>query len=183
MLNYDLTPKHSLSFYSLIGHTDATHSDPSASINTINNGNNDLDLVRLGWRYAATPKLLFDSNASYIRQRFTINNFSDAVLNTDNYGEWAGGTRAVWNWNKNSVVEAGYTLRRLRDGGFFQEFDPLQPTPILGLVSDDTGIRQSGFAQQSTSLFRGRLHLMAGIRWDQVSEVDFHPVTPQVSAA
>jgi hypothetical protein len=181
-LNYDLTPKHSLSLFTLMGHTDATHFDPAPAAFTINNGNNDLDLVRLGWRYAATPTLLVDSNASYIRQRFTINNFADTVLTTDYYGEWEGGTRVAWNWSKNSVIEAGYTLRRLRDSGFFQGFDATG-TPMLGLVSDDTGIRQSGFAGQSTNLFGNRLHLMAGIRWDQVSEVDFHPVTPQAAAA
>jgi hypothetical protein len=182
-LNYDLTPKHSLSLFTLIGHTDTTHSEPNADVNTINTGDNDLDLVRLGWRYAATPKLLLDTNASYIRQRFAINNSSDVALNTDYYGEWEGGTRAVWNWNKTSVMEAGYTLRRLRDSGFFRFIDISQPAFFLGGVSDDTGLHQSGFAQQSTSLFGNRLHLMAGIRWDQISEVDFHPVTPQVSAA
>ena len=182
-LNYDLTPKQSVSLFTLLGHTDATHFEPAADANTINTGDNDLDLVRLGWRYAAMPKLLLDSNASYIRQRFTVNNSSDVPLNTDYYGEWEGGTRAVWNWNKNSVMEAGYTLRRLRDSGFFQFIDSSQPTVLEGSISDDTALRQSGFAEQSTSLFGSRLHLMAGIRWDQISEVDFHPVTPQVSAA
>ncbi|HKD79001.1 MAG TPA: TonB-dependent receptor [Candidatus Angelobacter sp.] len=182
-LNYDLTPRQGLSLYALMGHTDVNHTEPGSTANTFATGNNDLDLVRLGWRFAVTPKLLLDSNAGYIRQRFSINNTFDVPLNTDYYGEWEGGTRATWNWSKGSTMEAGYTVRRLRDSGYLQFFNFSETQPTLGGLSNDTGIRQSGFAQQSTSLFGSRVHLMAGLRWDQMDQIDFHPVTPQVSAA
>jgi carboxypeptidase-like protein len=182
-LNYDLSSQHSLSFYSLIGHTDFNHSEPSPDANTFNTGTNDLALLRLGWRFAATPNLLLDTNAAYIRQRFDIRNFSDLTLNTDYYGEWEGGTRLAWNWNKDHVLEAGYTARRLRDSGYFLIFDAADPGPSLADVVNGTGLRQSGFAQQASNFFGHRLSVMAGIRWDQIDQVGFHPVTPQASAA
>jgi len=182
-LNYDLTARHSLSFYSLVGHTDFNHSEPSPDANTLTTGANDLDLLRLGWRFAASPNLLLDTHASYIRQRFDTRNFSDVILNTDYYGEWEGGTRAAWSWSKDHVLEAGYTARRLRDSGYLVFFDPTTPGPSVGTIANVTGLRQSGFIQQGSSFFGRRLSLMAGLRWDQIDQVGFHPVTPQVSAA
>ena len=181
-LNYGLSPRHSLSLYTLIGHTDVDHSEPGATANTLRTGGNDLDFVRLGWRFAATPELLLDTHAGFIRQKFDVNNLSGVVLNTDYYGEWEGGTRVAWNWTRDGVLEAGYTARRLRDSGYLQ-FIEAGNFPTLGRVSNDTGLHQSGFAQQSASRFGGRLHLMAGVRWDKIGQVDFQPVTPQASAA
>jgi hypothetical protein len=180
-LNYDFSPRNSVSFYSLLGHTDVTHRETNPDANTLNTGGNDLDVLRLGWRFTATPHLLLDTHASYIRERFDVRNFSDQILNTDYYGEWEGGARATWNWNKDHVLEAGYTGRRLRDSGFFQFFDT--GSASVNSVSDGTGFRQSGFAEQSSTFFGRRLHVMAGLRWDQIGQVGFVPVTPQVSAA
>ena len=182
-LNYDVSPRNSLSLYSLIGHTDVNHSEPGATGNTLSTGGNDLDFVRMGWRFSATHELLLDSHAGFIRQKFDVNNLSGVVLNTDYYGEWEGGTRVSWNWTKDGVLEAGYTARRLRDSGYSQFIPTGSTLPMLAGLSDDTGLHQSGFAQQSTSRFGGRLHLMAGVRWDKIGQVGFQPVTPQVSAA
>jgi hypothetical protein len=182
-LNYDLSPRNSLSFYSLLGHTDVNHTEINPDANTLNTGGNDLDLLRFGWRFTATPHLLLDTHASYIRQRFDIRNFSDQILNTDYYGEWESGTRVTWNWNKDHVLETGYTGRRLRDAGYSSFFDQGGISPNFFNIADGTGFRQSGFAQQSSSFFGHRLHLMAGLRWDQIGQVGSVPVTPQVSAA
>ena len=67
--------------------------------------------------------------------------------------------------------------------GTFSFFDPADNAPTVGSTADGTGFRQSGYIQQSSSLFGHRLHLMAGVRWDQIGQVDFRPVTPQASAA
>ena len=182
-LDYDLTSQHALTFYSLFGHTDFNHSEASLDANTLNTGTNDLALVRLGWRFAATPSLLLDTHGAFIRQRFDLRNFSDVTLNTDYYGEWEGGTRLAWNWSKDHMFEAGYTARRLRDSGYAVFFDAGVPGPTLGNVVNGTGLRQSGFAQQGSSFFGHRLSIMAGIRWDQLDQIESHPVTPQASAA
>ncbi|HET9839591.1 MAG TPA: TonB-dependent receptor [Candidatus Angelobacter sp.] len=182
-LNYDLSSQHSLSFYSLIGHTDFNHSEPNPDANTLNTGTNDLALLRLGWRFAATPSLMLDSHAGFIRQKFDLRNFSDVTLNTDYYGEWEGGTRLAWSWNKDHVLEAGYTTRRLRDSGYLQFFDFVDPGPSIGNLSNGTGLRQSGFVQQGSNFFGHRLSVMAGLRWDSIGQIGFHPITPQVSAA
>lgn len=179
-LNYDLASKHAVSLSLLAAHTDLDQTIPQANANSLVSGGNDFDLGRVGWRYTVTPKLLLDTQGAYIRQRFDTRNPSSQILSTDYYGEWVGGTRAVWNWHPDHVMEAGYTLRRLRDAGYEQDFNG--GISLFGL-SDLTALRQSGYAQQASSFFSNRLRLMAGVRWDQVSHVDFQPVSTQVSAA
>lgn len=182
-LNYDLTPKNNLSFYSLVGHTDVDHTQPNPDANTLNTGGNDLDMVRLGWRSAVDKNVVTDTYGAYIRERFDTHNLSKQILDTDYYGEWVGGTRFTWNWNKDNVLEAGYTGRRLRDSGFLNFVDTTNNAVALVSLSNNTGYQQDGFVQQSSSLFNKKLHLMAGLRWDQVGEVDFRPISPQASAA
>jgi len=53
--------------------------------------------------------------------------------------------------------------RRLRDAGYSSFFGESGISPDFFNIADGTGIRQSGFAQQSSSFFGHRLHLMAGI--------------------
>src|SRR5262249_15753375 len=116
-LNYDLNRKHSVSLYFLAAHTDLDQTaQPEA--NSIVTGGNDFHLGRVGWQFTATPHLLLDSEGAYIRQSFATRNPFGVVLTTDYYGEWVGGTRAVWGWHKDQVLEAGYTGRRLRDSGY-----------------------------------------------------------------
>ncbi len=180
-LNYDLSRSHAISLYLLTAHTDLDQTIPDANADSLISGGNDFDVGRVGWRYTVTPQLLLDTQGAYIRQRFDTRNPSGQILTTDYYGEWVGGTRAVWNWRRDHVMEAGYTLRRLRDAGYGQDF--FNGEISLFGQSDLTALRQSGYAQQASSFFSNRLRLMAGVRWDQVSHVDFQPVSTQVSAA
>jgi hypothetical protein len=186
-LSYDVASHHNLSFYFLDGHTNV--SDSSAiTVNDLSTGGNDFTLARLGWRYTVTPHLLFDTQGAYIRQTFLTRNLAHQILSTDYYGEWVGQTRASWNWTKNQVLEAGFTGRRLRDSGYSQDFselDPatLQPRPLLFSPADATGTRLSGFAQQVANLFSNRVHILTGIRWDRIEQVEAQPLSAQVSAA
>jgi hypothetical protein len=180
-LNYDLARNHSVSFYFLAAHTDLDQVNTDPGPNSLSTGGNDFNLARVGWRYAVTPHLLLDSEGAYIRQRFDTRNPFDQVLSTDYYGEWVGGTHAVWNWRKDHVLEAGYTARRLRDSGYSLFFSSTGADTFD--VANGTGPRQSGYAQQSSSFFKHRVHVMAGVRWDRITQVDFQPVSSQASAA
>jgi hypothetical protein len=179
-LSYDVAPNQNLSFYFLDGHTDVTSSD-AVTLNDLNSGGNDFTLARVGWRLAVTPRLLFDTQGAYIRQRYDTRNLAGQVLATDYYGEWLGETRTSWSWGKDQLLEAGFTGRRLRDAGFSQDFSNLNP--ILFSPSDATGLRLSGYAQQTSNLLANRLHLMAGLRWDHIEQVDAQPISAQASAS
>lgn len=180
-LSYDVVPNQNLSVYFLDGHTAVTSSD-AVTLNDLNSGGNDFTLARVGWRFAVTPRLLFDTQGAYIRQRYDTRNLAGQILATDYYGEWVGETRTSWSWGKDQLLEAGFTGRRLRDSGFSQDFSDLN-RPTLFAPSDATGLRLSGYAQQTTNLLANRLHLMAGLRWDHIEQVDAQPVSAQVSAA
>lgn len=180
-LNYDVARNHNVSFYLLAAHTDLNQTIPQADANTLNTGGNNFHLGRVGWQFAVTPHLLLDSEGAYIRQSFDTRNPFNQILTTDYYGEWVGSTRAIWSWRKEHVLEAGYTGRRLRDSGYssFSTADGLQTFN----VADETGLRQNGYVQQASSFFNHRLHLMAGVRWDKIDQVDLQPVSPQASVA
>jgi hypothetical protein len=180
-LSYDVVPNQNLSFYFLDGHTDVISSD-AVTLNDLNAGGNDFTLARVGWRFGVTPRLLFDTQGAYIRQCYDTRNLAGQVLATDYYGEWVGETRTSWSWGKDQLLEAGFTGRRLRDSGFSQDFSNLNQ-PILFSPSNATGLRLSGYAQQTSNLLANRLHVMAGLRWDHIEQVDASPVSAQFSAA
>jgi hypothetical protein len=177
-LTYDVTSRHNLSFYALDGQTNLDQSGSGLDANTLKTGGNNLTLARLGWRFAITPGLLLDTHGAYIRQQFDTHNPAGQLLNTDYSNEWAGGARAVWNWGKDQILEAGYTGRRLRDSGYGIQY---VPNPGFFGIADGTGFRQDSYVQQVFSLFNHRVHVMGGLRWDHIEQVDAQPLSPQAS--
>ncbi len=181
-LTYDLTPRNNITFYTLNGHTDINRTVSGADPNELTTGGSDFTLVRLGWRSVITPHLLVETHGVYVRQSSEQKNPSDQLLSSEYYGEWVGGTRTTWSWREGNILEAGYTARQLRDGQthfvFFTDQGPFQIPS-----TNATGLRQSGYAQQASSFFHQRLHLLAGLRWDRLEQVGGLPVSPQVSGA
>ncbi len=180
-LSYDVVPRQNLNFYFLDGHTDVDRHDPANTLNDLDTGSNDFTLGRVGWRYAVTPKLLLDSDAAYIRQRFDTKNLNGQVLNADYYGEWVLASRTTWNWSKAHILEAGYSGRRLRDT-FYSSFFTDQG-PEFFKRTDGTAFRQSDFMQQASNFLGSRVHLMAGLRWDSLQRIETQPVSAQLSLA
>ena len=181
-LTYDLTPHHNLNFYFIDGHTNLDQSGTIFDLNSLKSGTNDFTLARLGWKFAVTQHLLLDTRGAYIRQRTATRNFADQPLSADYYGEWVGGTRAVWNWGGDRVLESGYTARRLRDGNYTVEYLTQQNAQFF-FPANGTTLRHSGYVQQVASFFHQRLYLMGGLRWDHEEQVEAHPFSPQVSAS
>ncbi|HEY6305715.1 MAG TPA: TonB-dependent receptor [Candidatus Angelobacter sp.] len=181
-LSYDLSSRQNVNFYALDGRTTLNQSVNMPDDNTLKTGNNNFALARMGWRFAATPSLLVETHGAYIRQLFDTHNPSGQLLQTDYYGEWVGGARAVWKWSQDQILEAGYTGRKLRDSGYGIQYSP-NSSPGFFDLADGTGFRQSGYVQQVSSFFNHRLHVMGGVRWDKIEQVDAQPVSPQFSAA
>jgi hypothetical protein len=86
-------------------------------------------------------------------------------------------------WRAANPLEAGWSIRRLRDDGFtnFYQFNPLAVQRLDEFRG--TGLRMGGFAQQSWSGFKGRLHMAAGMRWDRHNVDQIQAVSPQASIA
>jgi hypothetical protein len=180
-LTYDFTPKHSVSLHALGGQTYTQLTGNSSNPDAFATGNSTFTLVRAGWRWGVTPHLLLDSHAAYLSEPYDSHNSSGQLLDSYSYGEWLGGTRATWEWKNNDVLEGGATLRRLRDSGYSAFFNGTGPQFFSS--ADGTGLRGSVYLQQASSAMKNRLHLMAGVRWDNLQRIGVHPFSEQISAA
>lgn len=177
-LSYDLTPRHTVTFFGLGGNT--LINDPSATADTdIHRATSDFIFLRAGWRWSVNPHLLVDNRLAYIRQPSLETNPAGQVLNRTSYGEWAGGTNVIWAWNANSTLEGGWNLRRLSD--HISNFMPGVPQTTYEI--DQAALRADGFAQASSGFLGNRLHLLGGIRLDGRQHLDVQPFSAQGATA
>lgn len=180
-LDYDLTSRHNLNFYGLSGHTDVAKIGGITGLNSTGKGSNQIDLVRAGWNFAVSPRLLLETHGAYLDESFDERNAAGLPLNGEHYGEWIAGTRSTWNWLNGHVLETGYVARRLREGSSHFTFNDATGVADFSSIFAGTGLRQTAYAQNVSSFFHQRLHVMAGLRWDHLEQVDANPVSPQVS--
>jgi hypothetical protein len=180
-LTYDLTANQSVNFHALGGQTYtqlSSNSDPDV----FGTGNSAFTLVRAGWRWGITPRLLLDSHAAYLSEPYDSHNSLGQILDTYAYGEWLGGSNLTWAWKTNDVLEGGATLRRLRDDGYTVFYQTSGP-PAVGNNANGTGLRGVAYLQQSSTAWKDRLHWMAGVRWDELQRIGVRPFSEQISAA
>lgn len=180
-LTYDLTPTQSVNFHALGGQT-YTQLSSSSDPDVFGTGNSSFTMARAGWRWTVTPRLLLDSHAAYLSEPYDSHNSFGQHLDTYAYGEWLGGSNFTWAWKNNDVLEGGMTMRRLRDDGD-TVFYPTSGPPTVYQAADGTGLRGTVYVQQSSTVWKDRLHLMAGVRWDNLQRIDVRPFSEQISAA
>jgi hypothetical protein len=179
-LTYDLTPNQSVSFHALGGQT-STQLTSSSDPDAFATGNSAFTLVRAGWRWGVTPHLLVDSHAAYLSEPYDSHNSFGQILDSYAYGEWLGGSNLTWAWNDNNVMEGGATLRRLRDNGYSAYYT----SQGVGFSSNanGTGLRGDIYLQQASTLWKNRVHVIGGVRWDNLQRIGVHPFSEQISAA
>ena len=180
-LSYDVTPSHTLTLFGLGGHTHVDDATATTAA-SVRKASSDFIFLRAGWRWSMSPHLLLDNRVAYIQQPYVQSNPSGQVLSRDSYGEWVAGTNVAWGWSKSSTLDAGWTLRRLAD--HFTSYAPtVLPGTLLNYTRKQDALRESGYAQQSSSLFGDRLHVMGGVRVDGREDLGVHPFSGQGSAA
>jgi hypothetical protein len=180
-LNYDLTPRQNVNFFATGGHTDM-HDPTASNINSFASGRSDFALLRAGWRWAVSPHLLVDARGAFFREPDALRNTANQILETTDYREWVGGTGLTWNWASDNVLQAGWTTRRIRQSSSQVSYNP--DGSVSGKFQlNGAAFRHSGYAQQSASLWKGRVHVLGGVRWDGLQQLDTHPFSPQASVA
>jgi hypothetical protein len=184
-LTYDLTPKNNLTLYVLESYSalDRHQNTSTLGVNTLINSGYHYTLGSLGWRTAPVSKLLIVNHAAWMREKFDNHNKTQLPLGAGFYGEWVWNTDATWMWNKQSPLDAGWSLRRLRSSGISNQYQTNSPTPRLLDRSDGTAARESGYAQQSWMPLQGKIHLTAGVRWDHQSVDRVTAVSPTTSVS
>ncbi len=183
-LTYDVAPTQTVSFYGVGGHTLYELLNPSyaPTPNDIQRATNDFMMGRLGWRWTVNPHLLIDTRAAYFQAPFYYWNPNQQPLNNIHYAEWVTGGSIVWNWQKDHVLEGGWTSRR---AGTSEEQTFYNPNGTVESVGSQSivGWKNDGYVQQSSSFFGDRLHLAGGLRLDSTQQFDFHPISPQLGAS
>ena len=184
-VSYDLTRDHHVSLSVVDGFSDLDRSRARGQLgaNSIMTSNYHFTLANLAWRYTPHERFVLTNRVAYMRERFTNRNREDLDLVGGYYGEYIWNAGANWMWRNRNPLEAGWTVRRLRDDGYtnLYQFNPLAVQRLDEFRG--TGLRMGGFVQQSWSGFEGRLNLAAGLRWDRQSVNQIQAASPQVSAA
>lgn len=184
-LTYDLTLRHQLSLTLVDGLSDLDRARaiPKLGINALIWSKYHWTLAGAGWRYASGRSVLATSRVAYTRERFNNRNRDLLPLAAGYYGEWVSESRLSWAWGPGRTLEAGCSLRRLRDDGFMRRY---QSTPfVLRLVDSYSGnaLRLGGFLQQSGTAADGRIYLAGGLRWDRHSTNQVQALSSHLSLA
>ncbi|MGA2114208.1 MAG: TonB-dependent receptor [Bryobacteraceae bacterium] len=181
-LAYDINSKNRVTFYVLESYTGL---DRSASKNTLGD-NSPMEagyhytLANLGWRYTPTDKLIVATHAAWMREKSGDTNPNNTPLGEEYYGEWVWNTKATWMWSPAGALDAGLSVRRVRDGGYEQLFN----ANVLSVEQrwDGTAGIDGGYVQQSYAALDGWLRLAGGVRWDRNSVDGVTATTPAASA-
>jgi len=143
-LSYDLTPKNNITLYVLESYS-ALNRDATSNlgVNSLVNAGYHYTLGNLGWRCTPSEKLLIVSHAAWMREKFDNYNPAKLPLGAGYYGEWVWNTNATWMWNKQTPLDAGWSVRRLRSSGFTDQYQTGTPLPRLLDHSDGTALREA----------------------------------------
>jgi len=180
-LNYDLTPQQNLSFFTTAGHTSA-HDSSVTDINGFRDGKSDFGLGRTGWRWTISPNLLVQARGAFLREPTDLRDPEGVIANTYDYREKVGSAGVTWSWAHNQVLEAGWSTRRISEIYANASFDT-NTGLLLAYRFGGSAWHNSGYAQQASSVLKGRLHILGGVRWDRLQQLDLHPFSPQISMA
>jgi CarboxypepD_reg-like domain len=181
-LNYDLTPRQSVSLFATDGHTNMAMNDAAALANfEYASGASDFSLARAGWQWALNPELLVDAHAAFLREPDQLYNNTDLLLTKTDHREWVGGAEVAWSWGQSQVLQAGLSERSLRDSEeqtyFVNGMNP-QAYSLAG-----TGLHQSAYAQQTANFLHRRVSLLASLRWDHFETYLPQRFSPQIEMA
>jgi len=180
-LDYDVTSKNHLTFYSLESYSNLNQAGASQyGPYTLAFAGYHYTLANLGWQYTPTGKLILTTHAAWMREKFGDNGPDSFLLGQGYYGEWVWNTTATWMWQANCPLDAGWSMRRLRDAGFLLEFDG-NVLPV-NQNWNGTALLDGGYVEQSCSVLGGRLRLTGGARWDRDSADGISATSPAASA-
>ncbi len=175
-LTYNLTPAQTFSFLVTGGRLsiDDPNLPPTSPPTEVRKGLNDLAIGRLGWRWTPSSNLVLDVYGAYVSTRFEQDNAAAQLIQKSRDFEWSNGTNFTWSWDRQAILQSGYSLRRPSQS-FSNDFNP-GPTPVQ--FSD---LRQDAYIQQSVQLWKDRLRLQGGVRWGKLNTLRVQPFSGQSS--
>jgi hypothetical protein len=184
-VSYNLTPKNTVTLSAIEGFSnqDRSNNQSGLGINSVLKARYDYTLANLGWRYTPNAKLLVVSHAAWMREKHDDQNPQVLPLAGGYYGEWVANTAATWMWSEKGALEAGGQVRRIRNWDFANQYQSPGGVPIFLDHANGTAVQYGGYAQQTQTIWAGRIRLSAGGRWDRSSIDRVGPFSPQASAS
>ena len=182
---YALTTHNYLSLDVLESYSslDRSSAQSTLGINSLMEAGYHYTFGNMAWRYTPTDKLVVTNRAAWMREKFDDTNPTALPLDGGHYGEWVEDTAVSWAWNANASFDAGWSVRRLHDSGYSNQFLSTAPFARLLDHDDGTATHAGGYAQQSWTLASGVVRLTAGARWDHHSIDGISTVSPAASAS
>ncbi len=184
-LSYDLTPKHNINFSMMDGYSavDRTAGRAQIGINSPMLSGYRFTMLNLASRYTPSEKLIVTNRFAWTRERGDVENRDLSRLYGDAYGEWIWHTDGSYVWGKSSRLDFGGVFRRMREDGFSNRYTFI-PASVQSLDKfRGTAQRSGAYAQQSFSLWSGKVHFTAGSRWDRHSVSVADVASPYASLA
>jgi Carboxypeptidase regulatory-like domain len=180
-LTYNLTPAQTFSFLVTGGRLsiDDPNLPPTSPPTELRKGLNDLAIGRLGWRWTPSSNLVLDVYGAYVSTRFEQDNAAAQLIQKSRDFEWSNGINFSWSWNRQAILQSGYSLRRPSQSLASNNFDA-GPTPVL-FSFQFSDLRQDAYIQQSVQLCKDRLRLEGGLRWSKLNTLRVQPFSGQSS--
>jgi len=184
-LSYELTPHNYVALDTLESYSslDRSSAKSQLGINSLMEAGYHYTFGDLTWRYAPADNLSVTNHAAWMREKFDDSNPTALPLGGGHYGEWVWNGDATWIWGPESTLDAGWSVRRLHDSGYANQFYSGPPYVALLDHDDGTGLRVGGYVQQSWAFASGAVKLTAGARWDYHSLDAVSAATPAASAS
>jgi len=168
---YDITSRQRISLNILDGIStlDRSSARSRLGVNSLLDATHRFTLANLAWNYTPSDKTLFTNRFAYMREKYENHNPTALPLAAGHYGEWVWNASATWMWNERNPLDAGFSLRRIRDGGFANAYQGTPPAVRQLDRFNGTAIRSGAYLQQSWRAWSGRVQMTGGARLDEHS--------------
>lgn len=162
---YRANERHGFTLHGLSGRAgyDRDISQRRPGLNTLVDGGFRTSLLRAAWEWSPASRTNVQTQGAWIDERFDNKNRDNLPLGAGNHGEWVAQSTLSQAWAAGNVLEAGFSARRIRSGGFLRQYSTA--TAIRSQDRwDGTAWRQGGFVQNRMT--RGRASVTLGLRAD-----------------
>lgn len=182
-VSYNVTKNNNVTWSFLQGDSslDRSKYKSTLGVNSIMEGSFQFTMLNLGWKYSPVDGVVVTSHAAYLRENSGDSNPSNLNLDGELYGEFVGNSNVTWAWSGHTPLDAGVSVRRVRDSGFTDQYQ-FTPFAVHGLNRyEGNTVIAGGYVQQAWSSKNGRVNLAAGTRWDTESLTSIVTTSPFVS--
>jgi hypothetical protein len=183
-LDYDLTPKHAVSFTYLDGTSDVDRRRfrDELGTNSVMTSGFRFTLANVGSRYSPNQHVLVSNHLAWSRETGNVANRDNTELSDQSFYEWSwhGDVSVVYAKN---TLEFGGDFRRLRQDGSMVQFIYV---PALTSAPDwfrGAGHQAGQYVQDSVPFARGHGRFTAGVRQEEFPASPVQITTPYSSVS